>query len=337
MKRIHKMNLLKVARTLFAVLLLIPPIFAQNTPEQPEENWLRELNLFNNQFLFMRYDRYSIDDINSFKKQVANVRAASAKDEWEGTYSFDFPDSVTYSLLSWKSSGGYFSLSVYTCLPELQSLKYGRVEATDDSVTFISETANDKGTSGDRYIKVRWGHRRYLVNEKSLLAFTKKAAGVYVEPDEASDEKYQRWSNYWVTSEKEKDPTPEGLPILPPRYKHLERKPLSARISGVAKRSIQEDIQFGNSVFSGPSAVYPITLGSGSSAGLAPGMILVNLKTGEEVFLKTVTSTSANGILIRSLDENGKEHCLDDNAEKFSCPKLSPGTALSTKVGSFWW
>ncbi|HEX6280445.1 MAG TPA: hypothetical protein VFZ49_10595 [Pyrinomonadaceae bacterium] len=332
---------MKLFRTTLAVLvnsLLALQLSAQSHPEQPEENWLRELNLYSNeQFLYMRYDRYTRDDITNFKTQVAKVRAASTKDKWEGTYWFDFPDSVTYSLMSWKSSGGYFGLSVYTCLPELRSLRYGRAEATDESVTFVSEKLDETDSSHNKYIKVRWGHRRYLVNEKSLLAFTQKAAGLYVEPDDGSNEKYQLWSDYWVASEDENDPTPKGLPVLPLRYRHLERKPLSARISNVAKPSIQEDIEFGNRVFSGPSAVYPITLSSGSSTGLAPGMILVNLKTSEEIFVKTVSSTSSKGILVRSLDDGGKEHCIDENGEKLRCPTLSFGTSFTTKVGSFWW
>lgn len=331
------MNANQLVSTILVNLVLVISTLGQSLPEQPEENWLRDLGLYNAPYVYHLYDRYSLEDINRFKEQVAKVRTSAGKDDWEGTYHFNFPDSVTFSQLTWNTSGGYFSLSVYTCLPELRSLRYGRVEATSDSVAFVSEKSIDDLRFEDKYIKVRWGHRRYLVNEKSLLAFTEKAAGRYVEPENADDKTYQLWSDYWVTSNDENDSEPKGVPVLPARYKHLERKPLITRISAVGIREVKEDVETRNTIYSGPMAVYKITVQSGASTGFAPGMTLINLKTGEEIFLQTVSKTSATGILIRSIDDNGKDHCLNDNGEKIRCPVMSSRSNLSTKSGSFWW
>lgn len=153
------------------------------------------MGLYNGARLIRRFDRYSRADIERFKEKVPAVRNGPSSDPWEGSYSYDFPDSVTFSLLSWKSATGFFGLSVFTCLPELQSLRYGRVVVTDDIVTFISEKEADKGSSGDRFVKVPWGHRQYLVHEDSLAAFAEKAAGRYIEPEDPSSENYHRWGN----------------------------------------------------------------------------------------------------------------------------------------------
>lgn len=100
-------------------------------------------------------------------------------------------------------------------------------------------------------------------------------------------------------------------------------------------RGIKGGVSMGNATLYDVD-VYPVTIGAGLSSGFAPGMILVNPRTGDEVFLQTVTAKSAAGILARFIDDKKRDHCYGAESERVRCPRITRGQLLSTKVGDFW-
>lgn len=321
--------------TLVLALACVLTVRPHTLPEQPEENWMRPLGLYSEQYLFHRYDRYSQNDLEKFKTRVANVLKAGSQDGWEGSYLREDEAGIFFSRISWSKGDGYFSFGIETCYPELRRIDFGRIISDQDTVRFVSEFP--KRSADERYVKVRWGHRRYLVAEESLAAFMEKAAGLYVEPENNEDERFQLWSDYWVTSENDEDPVPTGLPQLPDKYKHLSKAPLTAKVSSSAKRQIRSDVQHGWTFYTAPSAVYELTFSTGSNAGLKKGMVLISPATQESVFITSVSASRAKGELVRAIDDETKaDHCLNDDAEKLPCPRIRVGDIFSTPVGKFW-
>jgi hypothetical protein len=204
--------------------------------EQPTENWLKQYGIYSDQFLYHRYDRYSKEDIVNARKTLDLLVNSKSTDEWEGTYSSGYDETVGFSQFRWQSGVGFVSFYIYTCLPELRHINYGKIINTPDAVQIISEAGeiSSRRNSSTRYIKVKWNDRHYLVEESALSAFAEKAVGIYVESEDASDENFGKWARNWVKGDFEKPLT--GTPEFPSNYKNFQRSPIETKIVAVGKK-----------------------------------------------------------------------------------------------------
>lgn len=333
------MKLRKAIPSILILLAFFQFSFGQNQDEvQPIDNWLREYNIYHEHFIYMRYDRYSKNDILKFREKLDLMKASKSTDEWEGVYGYDFPDEVGLSQLRLNSQTGYVTFYVYSCMPELRSIDYGKIVNSHDSIQLSSEFKNpSKDSDSGIYIKVKWNDRYYLVEEKSLSAFAEKAVGIYAEPVDGQNENYQKWARYWVTGDLQKPLT--GLPEFPKKYKELQRLPIEARITSIGKRTVEEktfDTKDFYESFS-ESAWYPVKIDAGKIKGVKPGMKFYIPDIEDELFIIEVNEKSAIGLIRREIDDNKNDLCLDGDYKPIECPKLKTPLKIKTPIGRFWW
>ena len=331
---------MKLKNIFLLVLILFASfqfIFGQND-EESTENWLKNYIDFNDTRLFHNYGNYSKEDLIKFREKFDLLKHVNSDNEWEGIFFRGIGDDTGFSQLRFESKSGFLNFYVYTCLPELRYINYGKIINLPDSIQFLPEFAENspRKVVAVKYVKIKWADRHYLVEESSLSAFAEQAVGIYVEPDEATDEDFQKWANFWVKGDFEKSLT--GLPEFPVSYKRFQRSVIEVKILSVGKRKIEKEVTAGNRMYMADSAVYPVTLNAGKNKGIKEGMKFFTLGE-EEIFITKVNQNTSSGILVRAIDDenNFTDHCLTDSAEKIICPEIKPSEIVKTRIGYFWY
>lgn len=333
------MKFQKIVLFLMILALSLQICLGQNINEnQPEENWLKQYNIYNEQFLFHRYDRYSKEDIVKFRGKLDSLKDVEFSNEWEGNY-FSDTELLGYSSLIWNSNTGFINFYIYTCLPELRYLNYGKVINLPDSIQLFPEFAGNSPRKAIpiKYVKVKWNDRNYLVEESSLAAFAEKAVGIYVETNETSEDGFQSWSRYWVKGDLEKDLV--GLPEFPANYKKFQRFPIEAKIISVGKRTIEEEKALGDkshTQYFSEAAWYVVTIDAGKDRDVKKGIWLSIPETEDELFITQVNEKTSIGLIHREIDDNKNDLCSDENFNAVSCPKVKTSLKVKTKIGHFW-
>lgn len=332
---------MKLHRLIFVFLLLLVTFqlcFSQAAEEvQPSGNWLKQYNIYPTEFLYQRLDRYSKEDIAKFREKLESLNASKSNDEWEGIYSVGYEETVDFSQIRWQSNVGFINFSIYTCLPELRRLNYGKAINSPDSILFLSEYAENsprKQIEPVKYVKIKWNERFYLVEESSLLAFAEKAVGIYVEPQDGSNENPQQWANNWVKGDLEKPLT--GLPEFPASYKKFQRLPIETKIVSVGKRTVEEEKTIGGATYSN-SAFYAVTIGAGRDKGVKEGIIFDVPEIETTLQITQVNPKNAVGFITQYIDDDKNDKCVDDNGNKILCPKIKNGLKVKTQIGNFYW
>ncbi len=335
---------MKSQRIYFFILISILSLsFCFGQDIQPEKNWLASYGIYPTEFLYQRYDRYSKEDLVNFGEKLDLFKKAESKDEWSGIYYIGSEETVNHSELRINSNVGFVGFNVYTCLPELRYIDYGRIMNTADFIQLLPEFAENSPRRSEiaKYVKVKWGDKYLLVEESSLSAFAEKAVGIYVESDEDSSESRFKWTDFWVkgdlNSENHHQVENEytGLPQFPESYKKIQRSPIEAKIISVGKRAIEKDIEIGGWFHSDETAVYRVTIGAGSNKGVKKGMLFYSAELNEMISIIRVNQSNAVGLMSRDIDENKNDHCLDNDANKIPCPKISSSLKVKTQIGKF--
>lgn len=330
------MNLHKIFLIILFCVVSLTVCLGQNEPEFVEgETWVNQYGIYQDVRMMFRYDRYSREDTVKFREKLDLLKEAKFADEWEGTYFSGFPDEVGISSFRWSKDVGFVDYYVYSCLPELRYINYGKIANSSDFIQTIPEFAVDSPRKATpvKYVKVKWSDRHYLVEESSLLAFAERAAGIYVEPEDSSEDR-QKWSNHWVKGDLEQELI--GLPEFPASYKKFQRQPIETKIISVGKRTIEEEKELGNRFYMDEVAVYPVTVGAGKNKGIKKGMSFYISGMEDEIFITEVNQNTAVGIIIRTIDENKIDYCLDNESNKIACPKIKTAIKIKTQTGKLW-
>lgn len=329
------MKLLRFFLISFTLVFSLQICFGQDIEEtQPTENWLKQYTNYNEQFLYQRFDRYSKDDLIKFRAKFDLLNNSKSEDDWDRIYSVGSDEIVGFSQLRLKSGVGFVSFYVYTCFPELRHINYGRIVTSSETIQLLPEFGDNspRKATPNTYVKVKWNNRYYLVEESSLSAFAQKAVGIYVEPEDSSDENYQKWSNYWVSGDFEKPLS--GLPEFPLNYKKFQRSPIEAKIISVGKRVVEEKI-LGNINYS-ESAFYNVTIDVGKNNNVKEGMKFEIPEINAELFITRVNPKTSIGLIHRDINDTNKiDVCHNENFDEIPCPKIKALLKVKTRVGDF--
>ncbi len=311
-------------------------ISAQESGETEEtQNWLQQYNGYSDSRLFHRYDLYSKQDIASAKEKLALLFKDQTESEWEGIY-HGIGSEVGFSQLRWSGKNGFLYFYIYTCLPELRQLNFGKVLDSLETVKFIpeySENSPRKDSKAERLVKVRWGKRNYLVEEDSLEVFYEKAVGIYVDPNNLTEnDEYitPKWTNFWVKNDGENEPA--GLPVLPKGYEKYKRLPIQSKIISVGKRTTEEGKTLGGINY-GEGSFREVAIGAGRNDGVKAGMTFEIPKIAELITIIKAEDNAAVGLIHRDIDESRKDSCYGENFKPIACPKISVGLKVQTQIG----
>ncbi|HEX7314252.1 MAG TPA: hypothetical protein VF297_10035 [Pyrinomonadaceae bacterium] len=226
-------------------------------------------------------------------EQAAAARAVwerigdAGGDAWAGDYIINMDTRAHY--LRW-SPKGLVSFNVNTCTANVDSLDYA--ETVSESP---GEVVVDSATHPRTYVKVKWGERRYLVDQHAVGAFCDYVAGLgeYNAPNNSGE------VEFLMHGEDGAKPT-APLPTVPPEYQEHVRKPINARVVRVGKAYVEvnpEDEWYDD-------LVTPIRVSAGSDRGLRRGMKLHALDSDdydERVELTRVGRDYALGIVVRAV------------------------------------
>lgn len=334
------MNLQKICLAALFCILALTVCFGQNTPETVEgDNWVAQSGIYPTPLITFRYDRYSREDTIKFREKFDLLKNAKSGDEWSGVYYVGYEETVNHSELRLDSNIGFIEFNVYTCLPELRHIDFGKIVNTADFLQLSSEfTPNSPRKSEPvKYVKVKWGDKYLLVEESSLSAFAEKAVGIYVEPEE---DKYT-WTDFWVKGDLDSENHLQvqneysGLPEFPASYKKFQRLPIETKIVAVGKRAVDEPDGSGQAI----QTEYTLTIGAGKDKGVKVGMKFEISGIEGLLEITEVNSKNAVGVITRSVDENKNDLCLGDadvNYSPIPCPKIKKDLKVKTEIGKFW-
>ncbi len=282
----------------FCLSLIVVNAIAQEKPraETQFDEYGRWKNGVTEPWFFESKDRYIDEEVAAARKIWNEIATDEAGDEWAGTYRASSGE-VNASYFRWSPKHGFVSFDIYTCLPDVRHLDYGKANVFADGVEFISMRASKVGRGDDassKYIKVKWGEQRHLIAEHHVSNFCDYVAGrgAYNKPEGFVDDEFLSHLD------DEGKPT-VVLPTVPPAYREYVRQPIDARITKVGKSYVEVDPEneWSNDL------VTPVTINAGSNQGLKRGMMLDVLSSDidEKVEITRVGSNSAGGIIVRSV------------------------------------
>ena len=144
-------------------------------------------------------------------------------DEWAGTYVASYMDTGEVAF-RWAPSKG-FAVIWTGCDPGLYDANCGSVVRLRDGLQLAPQLVQRRlwrGSMDERIVFVRWGQRRYVVQERRMAAFCDLAAGY-------TPYFYEDQDLFLVREGDEKRPVAE-IPDVPAAYRHLVKRPIDARV-----------------------------------------------------------------------------------------------------------
>lgn len=339
---------MKMSKYLLLIAITISTISicpAQNSEvSEPEKNWLAEYNIYPTESIFFRYRRYSKEDLKGFRERLDSLKESKSNSEWSGVYYSGTEETVNHSELHIDSNAGFIEFNIYTCLPELQYVDYGKITETEDSIQIAPEfvAGSTKKSEPVKYVKVKWGKKYLLVEESILPIFAEKAVGIYVEPENDNEADRFKWMNFWVKgtpnleNHNQVENEYEGLLELPQSYQKFQHSPIEAKIISVGNRRVEKTYAEDNDVNPSMQAVYKVTINAGKNQGVKVGMIFEIPQIGESVAINKVNQDTAFGEITRDLDESKNEYCISDTSNRIDCAKITNSLKVKTPIGNFW-
>jgi hypothetical protein len=240
-------------------------------------------------------------------------------DGWAGDYAVNME--VRAHFLRWSPKGFVF-FNVNTCMSNVDEVSYG--EAVTDS-SFYFDVDTPRGSQ--RYVKVKWGEQRYLIEKDEVSAFCDYVAGFgeYNGPNLLGNAQF-------LSRLGDGERPTALLPTVPPEYKQYVRKPVDARLTRVGKAYVEVNPE--NEWWD--ELVTPVRLDAGSDQGLKRGMTLHALDSDEydeRVELTRVGRNYAHGIIIRNVRKRPgvKLTEWDDGKDEPRAP-IAVGWRLTTSL-----
>jgi hypothetical protein len=267
-----------------------------------------------------------------------NKRAAIS--EWAGDY---FIGSETHgSYFRWSAQNGFVLVHVNKCAAQVMGFSYGQVSASPAFVrliperTFRQETSHQHGgqQTENNFIPVKFRGDRLLVPESEMADFGDYTVGLG-KFNESAFIYYFFTSHFFYKEGGEEIKEATDVAIVPAGYERFLKQPIKGKITGVGKRIVRRDYTYesptGQTETYTFASITPIVVDIGASDGAKRGLILKAVNTSEEVKITNVGETSSTAILIRSLDERGRETYFDHDSEREKVyPRIAVGWKLTT-------
>lgn len=281
-------------------------------------------------------------------RQIGEENAGPKSHPFAGDYFVGGETHGTY--MRWSPRAGFVVVSVNKCAALVTGVAHGDVAAAPTFVEFrpvfrrhFSHGAHGHPHGGDlaldavKYLPVRWRGERLMIDEKDIGDFGDYAAGL---GDYNGLLAFPLEVSHFMHSLGPDEPHAAPTPLVPPGYEQLLKRPVEAVITSVGRRKLAADYscKFSSDImrFSDHherASLTFVTVAAGSEHGLKPGAFLrvSNPDKGENVRLTQVGKLSSTGVIVRDIDERGKETFYDHDAERESVyPKVRAGWELTT-------
>lgn len=241
----------------------------------------------------------------------------ASDDEWAGEYTSLYSD-TSYTKIYWAPKTGYAFVSVSTCAAVVREVGYGSVTRSPSLVRLLPErmgTTRYASSMPTRLVPVRWGAWQCLVPEDDLAEFCESAAG---RDDRSGGNMYL--PDGYVRSGGEES-RGEGLPVVPPEYRHLVLEPLRARVIALEPPYVRRTGWNDES----SERVSVVVLDIGSAKGAKPGLVFHLVGSEDErAQIVEVGKETARAEIVHWLDPEAGE---DDAG-----PEVEIGREMTTRA-----
>ncbi|HEX7176255.1 MAG TPA: hypothetical protein VF240_13415 [Pyrinomonadaceae bacterium] len=324
---------------LTALLCLVA--FTPPTSAQELDQYGRWVNGVSEPWFFgAELDKAEVSAAQTRWKLIEEENGRAAGGEWAGDYFVG--DETHGSFLRWAPGAGFVLFKVNKCAAQVDDFSYGRVVVSPTLVMLVPERAmRPRGAhghghhpSGNHYVPVKFRGERLLIPEGEMSDFGDYVAGL------GQFNRHQFFSYIMTTSFFSQfggsEAEPAAAPVVPPGYERFLKRPLTGRVVSVGRRSIRRDYGYENEdgtggVYNGLSSLARLTVNVGRAHGAKRGMILRALATGEDIRLTRVGKLTSEGLVVRSLGDNGQETYFDHETNRDKVyPTVVVGWRLTT-------
>ena len=253
------------------------------------------------------------------------------------------------SLLRWAPGGGFVFLYVYENFSVLD-FSYGKVSVTPTAVVFNVERerkglggGSAQGRTPRRWVAARWRTANYLVPEGEVAEFGEYVGGF----DEYNDFNGPccEFAPFLSSAARRDALKSFEEPSLPAPYARLMRGPIEAKIKSVGRRRVVKDYgmegEFYGQWFERASLT-PVTIDAGRNRRVRRGLLfrIVGSPYGQYLKIVRVRPSSSEGVIIRSVDDDGLETFYDSEdgrsePQKKVYPPVNVGARVTTSPPDF--
>jgi hypothetical protein len=222
---------------------------------------------------------------------------------------------------------------------------YGKVSVTADSIVFSPERTMREEFSGVKlkmpstWIPITVDKRRFFVAEQEIRDFGDYFGG-YNQYNDFNGPCCE-FSPFFVKTESD---TLERRPIrgtfISSAYRRFVREPIEARIILIGRKKLVRDYGLEGKLYGNlfqKASLLSVSISAGSRAGVKKNMLfrLVGEPHGQYLRITRVGEGTASGVVIRDVDDDGRETYYVDIAgtrepEKKDYPPIRVGTKVTT-------
>lgn len=333
---------------MIAIRILIPLVlligtapFGLGQDYGEHENWIGEIEGGKIPYLKQRFKTYTKEDVATAKKKLKRIRENQiAKNSWEGTY--DISGMLSETRLIWSAKYGFVNYYIYTCEPALRALNYGKVRETDGSLVLHSQKPKTRELGLDskttKFVKVKWGDFRYLVDEQYIKEFAVLASGHFGDMitvkrkwgKETVEQGEQLSTLAWVNINDRGSKRIFGQPQFPKKYKNLAKAPIESRIVSLGKTVNKKT----HRTYNEEDIYQSVTIGVGSKHGVMKDMEFFVPEVNDRIIIEKVYRSTALGYILKYSNEYIENEKCNFRAEVTPCVNAKVGMRVKTIPGA---
>jgi hypothetical protein len=281
---------------------------------------------------------FSQNEITKIKRRWDEIGESlkTTSNPFAGTY---FQSGNRGYYLRWSPEKGFVYVRYYEYF--VRGVSYGKVSVTNSEVTFIPEhESQNEDTERKLITPTIWipayNEKQFLVQKESIQSFGDFYGGFGV---------FNGFPSKWVCEcspyakkiDKKIDYTKIKSFIVPEKYLKFIKQPITAKIISVgASRISNHKLKYPDS--DSRASITPVTINIGRRSGIKKGLLFNVIEEDEFLEITKVGKKTSKAIIVRQIDENGKEsfrNGWDNTTDKpiyKPYPPLPIGTDITTKV-----
>ena len=326
---------MKLRRLFFAFLLLLAAFqFCFSQERKQSEIW--DNGVFHSHWVFENIPENEIDEIKKRWEEIGDSLKTTSN-PFAGTY---YQSGNRGYYLRWSPEKGFVYVYYYEYFA--RDVSYGKVLVTDSEVKFIVEREmQNKDVDRKLITPTVWipayNEKQFLVQKESIQSFGDFYGGFGVFNGFPS-----KWececSPYAKKVDESIDYTKIKSFIVPKKYLKFIKQPINAKVISVGKSRISTHSLVFDINQSNKASITPVTINIGRKSGIKRGLLFVTNEENSFLEVTKVSEKVSQAILVREIDEKGKEAYSDGWDKTTDKPIYKPyppiriGTKITTKV-----
>lgn len=341
MKTASEYPLRKMLLALLSSLLLCVSVGAQTQPEFLQEDGRWNNGVSEAWWFVESLPKEEVKELIARWEKIGQENQNSPGNEWTGDY---FTGSDTHGeYLRWSPESGFVIINVNKCSAQVEGFSYGKVARLPTINQFIpdkvvsSSHGHGHGESAPttiNFVPVKLRKARLLISEAQMPGFGDYVAGLGMFNGPHSIYYVDVTPFFFQFSKESGDKKDVGV-FVPPGYEKFLKKPVEALIVKVNKRVVKSQFSYenpsgvGSVTYYDPVSITTVTVNVGRTDKVKRGLILKIAETGEELIITRPGVSTSIGIIIRNLDESGREAFHEGEIEGVY-PGVETGWSLTT-------